>query len=200
MDKYVGGPGFITLAIIVSPLIAALLKPLPATIAAMIGSLGMALGQTGFFPGFQIPGLLIPIITIAAGSIAFHYKYGMIVPWLYVLAGAVFYVIYSGGTLLWLIPYILVVVSFPLLLARRLQESYRTGFLSFYTAMAEQVTLNVESIVVLGLPGFLWAIITPFMFFERTVATLGGAFAILALKNRFGPRLFQPNQVLEVSR
>jgi hypothetical protein len=188
LSKFVGGPGFITLEIVMLPIIAALLRPPLALAAVFVGSLVAALGQSSFVAAFGPAGLLIPLIAVGTGSIAFHYRLGPIVPWAYVLAGALYYFTLSnGGTLLWLVPYFLVIVSLPLIL--RIHANPRIGLLSFYTAMAEQVTLNILSISILGLTGAFWLGVTPLMYVERTLATIGGATGIVALKSGLGGRL-----------
>jgi hypothetical protein len=188
LSKFIGGPGFITLEIVMLPIIAALLRPLLASAAVFVGSLIAALGQTSFVAAFGPLGLLIPLIAVATGSIAFHYRLGPIVPWIYVLTGAVYYIALSkGGTLLWLVPYLLVIISLPIFF--RIHGNPRIGLLSFYTAMAEQVTLNILSISVLGLTGVFWVGVTPLMYAERTLATIGGAMGIVALKSGLGGRL-----------
>src|SRR2546425_6325706 len=188
LTPFIGGPGFITLEIVMLPIIAFLLRPVLATAAALVGSFGSAFIQTNFFHVFGLPGLLIPLLAVALGSIAFHYEWGPIAPWAYVLAGAIYYILFSkGGTLFWLAPYILVIVSLPAGLKTR--EPYRIGLLALYTAMSEQVTMNILSISLLNFPGPIWTIITPFMLTERTVATLGGTAIIVALKSQLGTRL-----------
>ena len=188
LTPFIGGPGFITLEIVMLPIIAFLLRPVLATAAALVGSLGSAFTQTSFFHVFGLPGLLIPLLAVTLGSIAFHYEWGPIAPWAYVLAGAVYYIIFSkGGTLFWLAPYTLVIISLPA--ALRAKDPYRTGLLALYTAMSEQVSLNVFSISLLNLTGDFWIGVTPLMFLERTVATLGAFAVIVALKSQLGRRL-----------
>jgi len=51
------------------------------------------------------------------------------------------------------------------------------------------VTLNVLSISLLNLTGVFWIGVTPLMFLERTIATLGGFAGVVALKSRLGTRL-----------
>jgi len=188
LSKFIGGPGFITLEILMLPIIAALLRPFLALAAVFVGSLVAALGQSSFTAAFGPLGLLIPMIAVGTGSVAFHYSLGPIIPWTYVLAGAAYYIALSqGGTLFWLLPYFLVIVSLPAIF--RTRDKPRTGLLSFYTAMAEQVTLNIFSISILGLTGAFWLGVTPLMYAERTLATVGGATGIVALKSGLGGRL-----------
>lgn len=170
------------------PLIAALLRPVLAGTSITAGSLGMALFRTSIYAVFGPLGLLVPIIATVLGSVAFHYKAGAFLPWSYLALGALYYFAFSqGGTLLWLAPYMIVIISLPAVF--KMSGVLRIGFLSFYTAMSEQVTLNVLSISALGLVGTVWTAITPFMYTERAVATFGGAFLIVALKSRLGERL-----------
>ncbi len=57
-----GGPAFITLEIVMIPVIAVLLKPVLASATVFVGSLGMALGQPSFYQLFGLLGFLIPLI------------------------------------------------------------------------------------------------------------------------------------------
>ncbi len=197
LTPFIGGPGFITLEIVMLPIIAFLLRPFLAAAAVLVGSLGSAFIQTGFYHTFGLAGLLIPLLAVALGSTAFHYEWGAIAPWAYLLAGAVYYILFSkGGTLFWLAPYTLVIVSLPA--ALRAKDPYRLGLLALYTAMSEQVTLNVLSISLLNLTGDFWTIVTPLMFLERTVATLGGFAVIVALKSQLGTRLELGDALREV--
>ena len=183
-----GGPGFITAEVAMLPLIAALLRPVLAGASITAGSLGMALFKSSIYAVFGPLGLLVPIIATVLGSVAFHYKVGALLPWSYLVLGALYYVAFSqGGTILWLAPYMIVIISLPAVL--KMSGVLRIGFLSFYTAMSEQVTLNVLSISALGLVGTVWTAITPFMYTERAVAAFGGAFLIVALKSRLGEKL-----------
>src|SRR5438445_4120136 len=163
LTPFIGGPSFITLEIVMLPVIAAVLRPILAMVTVLVGSLGMALGQPSFYQTFGLPGLLVPILAVALGSIAFHYEWGPIAPWAYVLAGAIYYILFSkGGTLFWLAPYTLVMISLPA--ALRAKHPYRIGLLALYTAMSEQVSLNVLSISLLNLTGDFWIVVIPLMF------------------------------------
>src|SRR5437899_4557278 len=197
LTPFIGGPSFITLEIVMLPVIAAVLRPILAMVTVLVGSLGMALGQPSFYQTFGLAGLLVPILAVALGSIAFHYEWGPIAPWAYVLAGAIYYILFSkGGTLFWLAPYILVIISLPA--ALRAKDPYRTGLLALYTAMSEQVSLNVFSISLLNLTRDFWIGVTHVMYLERTVATLGAFAVIVALKSQLGTRLERGHVLREV--
>ena len=188
VDAFIGGAGIITFEIILVPVIAFTLRPVLAAVTISIGSVGMALFQGGIIPAFGILGILVPVVATILGSIAFHYRYGPILPWAYVLAGAIYYLGYSkSGTTFWLIPYIIVIISLPVALSLKGDRS--VALLAFYTAMAEQVTLNILSIGVVGLVDGIWTIITPFMILERTIATVGSYILIVGLKRGLETRL-----------
>lgn len=188
LTPFIGGPQFITVEILLVPVIAAILRPVFATVTVFIGTLGMVAGGTSFYGTFGLPGILIPVIAVALGSVAFHYRLGALFPWSYVLAGSIYYLVFSkGGTLLWLVPYALVIFSVPVLF--RLEGTTRIGILALYTVMCEQVTMNIFSISLLNLVGPVWLVITPFMYSERALAAVGGTLLIVALKSRLGTRL-----------
>jgi hypothetical protein len=189
LTPFIGGPAFITLEIVMIPVIAWLLPPSLAVFTALVGSIGMFLAQTSFYNAFGLPGILIPVIATVIGSVAFNYRLGPILAWTYVIIGLVYYILFSqGGTMFWLIPYVIVIISLPLAL-RNKDKLFTIGLIAFYTAMSEQVTMNILSISLLHLVGPVWTIITPFMYSERTVATIGGTLLIVALKSRLGVRL-----------
>jgi len=198
LTPFIGGPGFITLAIVMLPIIAAILRPVPATATALVGALVMVVSpQLNLYTVFGFFGLLIPVIAVAAGSVAFHHKTGPVIPWAYVLTGAAYYLAYSQGTLFWLVPYGLVVVSLPV--ALRASGTLNIGLLALYTAMCEQVTMNVLSISLAHIVGPAWTAITPLMYLERTLATVGGATTIIALKSILGTRIELSHFLREVN-
>src|SRR5262249_19318315 len=109
------------------------------------------------------------------------------IPWTYVVIGAMYYITFSqGGTLLWLVPYSLVIFSLPL--ALKLKGRPRILLLCLYTSMAEQVTVNILSISVLNLVGGFWLGVWPLMYFERTLATVVGTSTVVGLKSGLGTR------------
>jgi len=198
LTPFIGGPGFITLAIVMLPIIAAILRPVPATATALVGALVMVVSpQLNLYTVFGFFGLLVPVVAVAAGSVAFHHKIGPVIPWAYVLTGAAYYLAYSQGTLFWLVPYGLVVVSLPV--ALRAGGTLNIGLLALYTAMCEQVTMNVLSISLAHIIGPAWTAITPLMYLERTLATVGGATAIIALKSILGTRIELSHFLREVN-
>ena len=179
VSAFIGGAGFITLGIVFVPVIARILKPKAALISGFVGSLAIYGLQFATAPIFGPLSLIIPTSGIFLGSIAFHHKIGPFAPWAYVLFGAIFYAALSGGGGLWLVPYVLVLVTLPLVLK---MSKLRLPFLCLYSAMCELTTMNVASISILRLVGPVWSAIAPFMFYERTVATLGSFLLITGIR------------------
>src|SRR6266480_7976776 len=64
LTPFIGGPGFITLEIVMLPLIAALVRPISALATVFVSSLGMALVQPSFYQVIYIPGLLISLVSV----------------------------------------------------------------------------------------------------------------------------------------
>lgn len=174
-SAFIGGAGFITLGVVFVPVIGRILKPIPALISGLAGAIAVYVLQIATAPVFGLVSLLIPVSGIFLGSFAFHYRLGAVVPWAYVLFGTAYYLVFSEGTALWLLPYIVVLASLPFALKK---TGARLPLLCLYSTMCELTTMNIASIAILNLPGPLWSLIAPFMYFERTVATLGAFFVI----------------------
>ena len=179
LSAFIGGAGFITLGIVFVPVIARMLKPYAALVSGLVGSAALYGLQLSIGPVFGPVSLLIPTSGIFLGSIAFHHRMGPIISWAYVAFGAAFYFMFSGGTLVWLAPYVIVVATLPLVLRH---TKIRIPLLCLYSTMCELITLNIGSITVLRLSGQLWSVIAPFMFFERTIATIGSLLVITAIR------------------
>jgi hypothetical protein len=107
IDAFIGGAGFITLGIILLPVIARLVRPRESLIVAVAAPLGLFALQLSIIPVFGFYGLLIPASAIVFGSLGFYRSY--LIPAAYIAFGAVWYVEFSNGTLLWLLPYFLAI-------------------------------------------------------------------------------------------
>jgi len=181
ISAFIGGAGFITAGIILLPVIARLLRPKEAVVVAIFAPLVLFTLQLSIIPVFGFYGMLIPALGIIFGSLGFHKSY--VYPTAYVAFGAFWYIIFSNGTPLWLAPYFVVIAMAIADQVRPFKVSKRADVLlhSFDATMCELVTMNIGSISLLRLPGDLWTIITPFMFFERTVAVIGASSILLAV-------------------
>lgn len=189
IDAFIGGAGFITAGIIILPVAARLLRPTEALVFAVIAPVGLLAFQLSLIPLFSFYGMLIPSVAVLLGSLGRRVSYA--IPAAYVTFGAAWYLAFSGGTPLWLAPYV-AILAFTLVnqvrpwaRGTKLEVALGCGL----TTMCEQVTMNIGSISVLGFHGIIWSVIAPFMFVERTVAVLGSSLVVLALiplKDRLG--------------
>ncbi len=99
LTAFVGGSGFVTLEIVILPVIAWLQRPAFSCLSVLAGSLVATLLQVTMFLSFGPFAILIPLLAVAMGSAAFHYSWGRLLIWAYVFLGTVLYVFFSrGGT------------------------------------------------------------------------------------------------------
>lgn len=181
IDAFIGGAGFITAGIILLPVISRIVRPWEALIVAVVAPLGLFVFQLSVVPVFGFYGMLIPASAIVLGSLGFYKSY--LIPTAYIAFGAVWYLLFSNGIPIWLIPYFVAVFLAVLNQVRPFARGTKAEVVlySFLVTMCELVTMNIGSISVLKLPGALWTIITPFMFVERTVAVIGATSVLVAL-------------------
>ncbi len=181
IDAFIGGAGFITAGIILLPVLARLLRPKDSIVMALLASLGLFVFQLSVVPVFGFYGLLIPSSAIVIGSLGTYRSY--LYPLSYILFGATWYILFSGGTLAWLVPYLITILLLAVVQSRRARVSKSTELVTHClgSTMCELVTLNVGSVSLLHLPSELWTVITPLMFLERTVAVVGGSSILIAL-------------------
>jgi hypothetical protein len=181
ISAFIGGAGFITAGIILLPVIARLLKPKEAIVGAITIPLGLFVLQLSIIPIFGFYGFFIPASGIIFGSLGFYRSY--LYPAGYVAFGALWYIIFANGTLLWLLPYFLIIIMTMMNQVRRFKVDDRLNVVlhSFNASMCELVTMSIGSISLLHLPRELWAIITPFMYLERAIAIIGASLILLAL-------------------
>jgi hypothetical protein len=187
IDAFIGGSGFITAGIILLPVMARLVRPREAVVLAVLAPLGLLAFQLSIIPVFGFFGLAIPALAILLGSLGSHRSH--LIPAAYVIFGGVWYLLFSGGTLLWLAPYAVAVALSVGYEVKLLGRGGRWGTVvhTFDTTMCELVTMNILSVSLIHLPGGLWVIILPFMILERSVAVIGGSSVLLVLTRVKGP-------------
>jgi hypothetical protein len=187
IDAFIGGSGFITAGIVLLPVMARLVKPREAVVLAILAPLGLLAFQLSIIPVFGFAGMAIPALAILLGSLGSHRSY--LIPAAYVAFGAAWYFLFSGGTPLWLAPYVVAVVISVAYEGKVLGRNGRWQTLVHVldTTMCELVTMNILSISLLQLPGGLWTVITPFMILERSVAVIGATSVLVVLTRVKGP-------------
>lgn len=186
-SSYIGGAGFITASVIMVPVVAALLRPRYAVITGLIGGIGINIFVQGYAMVMPWYSILIPMVAMVLGSIAFHSKTYSWAPGAFLaLEGALYLVAYEyKATPLFLTHYIIGILAS---LYYFLTGKFKAGLI-FSTAMCDNAMLNIGSIMILGLPAELWIVIFPVSFAERIVATVGGYLLLKAIQ-RFIPTTY----------
>jgi hypothetical protein len=191
VSVFIGGAGFITAGILLLPVVAGLLRPTDAAGAAIASALGLFAFQLSYIPIFGFYGLVIPAAGMILGALGF--RKSPLIPATYVALGAAWYISFSHGTLLWLLPY---GGAIALSVGSALRMFGSSGKLLTHCVNAttcELVTINISSISLLLLPGELWLFITPFMLFERALAVAGSYLILLTLaRTNISTRLTTP--------
>ncbi len=194
-SQYIGGPGFITVSIILLPVYCKLLKPIPAMIA---GTLGMAIaGFAGaaIVPTFGPFSFAMPIVAGLLGSLSFNYRWGAIPGIAFLGAAGYLYAVFSGGTLLWLVAYGVAIAAgivATIIYVPKEQNTVWTkaswyivtGCCIYLTTIIENATMNLGSIFYLNLTGPVWTLITPVSAVERTIVLIVAFTILTALWNR----------------
>ena len=182
ISVFVGGAGFITAGVILLPVIAKLLKPKEAVVVAAIASLILFLLQLSIMPIYGFYGLIIPVAGILFGSLGAHKSY--LYPAVYIVFGAVFYLLLSGGIFLWVFPYLVAAslsIAYEIIPNRRDNRAIEFLVHSLDSTICELSTMTIGSIAILHIPAQLWIVILPAMLFERSVAVLGSVSLLGAL-------------------
>jgi len=171
-SSYIGGPAFITAAVIMIPLMAWILSPKWAFVSGLAGgAVGVALmmGPGTIMGPYAV---LIPAVAAGLGSIAFHSENALALLPPAVLIGELFFYLwfYKGqATSLWGIHYIVATTVFLLGLVDKRLRIF--GAIAIST-MLENAMLNIGSLLIVGLPAALWTIILPASIMERTLAAV----------------------------
>jgi len=178
ISVYIGGEGLITANVMILPVIAYLFNPVYAAAASLIGAIVMFATGTSITPVY---GLLTPLVTLSGGLLGSLTKKNRFAAVPFALVGLGSYLLFSGGTPLWAIFYIL-----PLITALMSDGSSNLRILNICiaTTISELVAMDMGSIFLLDFPGFLWIIILPFAIYERAVSVIG-SYALVKVFKRY---------------
>lgn len=199
-SQFIGGAGFITLGIIMVPVFCKMLKPVSAMVAGIFGMVIAASVGAAIVPVYGLFSFVIPLTAGLLGSLAFHYRWGAIPGIIFLGICGFLYANYSGGTLLWIVPYAvaisagigaMIVYNFKKHSTAWSRTSWLviTGFYIFLTTTIENATMNLGSVFILKLPGDLWTVITPVSILERTIVLVLSFLILVALWKRFGGKI-----------
>lgn len=199
-SQFIGGAGFITLGIILVPVFCKMLKPISAMVAGIFGMVIAASVGAAIVPVYGMFSFVIPLAAGLLGSLAFHYRWGAVPGIIFLGICSFLYATYSGGTLLWIVPYaVAIMAGIGTIFVYNFKKQSTawskttwlviTGFCIFLTTTIENATMNLGSIFILKLPGDLWGVITPVSILERTIAWVLAFVILLGLWKRFGGKI-----------
>jgi hypothetical protein len=175
-----GGLSFMSFGAILVPVIAWVLKPKEALVCSVVGSLGIYALQVGIAPVLGPFSLIVPFSGIFLGSLGFHYKFGGVIPWAYILLGTA-YLGAMSRSILYITPYLGTVGVFLLLLRF---ARLRVPMLCLYSTTCELTTINLAAIFILKLPGLAWSLVALSLFLEGGLAAIGSVLLIAGLSRK----------------
>jgi len=186
ISMFIGAPSFLSLNLIVTPTIAAILPPTEALFAAIFGgtiALYLIPGQAMFGP-FTI---LLPVAGATFGSLAFHkQKTGALAASIFLATAISAYLIKNYAFPYFIIPHILAIIlaSISPLFNKR---NFRilAAQCAFISTMCEQGMMMIFAVHLLCLPWQAFVGILPLMIYERLIGTIGGAMLIITLQKFF---------------
>jgi len=177
---FIGAGSFLSLSLVVTPVIAILLAPLEALICSIIAGLVIVFLNPGAAM-FGILTLLLPTAGSICGSLIFHKKIGFLPVSIFLLGVIVFYIINRKSFIFWIVPHIIaliLVIGSPLMV----KINVKIYVISFISTMCEQGVMLILAISFLKLPVVVFQTAFPLMLYERVFATIGGIILILTLR------------------
>ncbi|MEM5854161.1 MAG: hypothetical protein QW228_07390 [Candidatus Aenigmatarchaeota archaeon] len=182
ISVFIGAPSFLTLNLIITPVIAILLTPFEAFLSSLFGgtiAFYVAPLQAMFGP-FTI---LLPVAGSTFGSLAFHQsKKGGVAAACFLLIAVSSYLVKN-----FLFPYFVVPHLTATLLAlvatfkKMTPKSLRAPIFAFVSTMCEQGMMMIFAVHLLGLPWQAFVGILPLMVYERLVGTIGATLLAVPL-------------------
>ena len=182
ISVFIGAPSFLTLNLIITPVIAVLLSPFEAFLASLFGGI-LALYVVPMQAMFGPFTILLPVAGSTFGSLAsYKGKRGG-------LAAACFLLIATFSYLAknFLFPYfvaphlIATVLALAATFKRMTQTSLKAPLFAFVSTMCEQGMMMIFAVYLLGLPWQAFIGILPLMVYERVVGTMGATLLVIPL-------------------
>jgi len=190
VSMFIGAGSFLSLSLIITPVIAVLLQPFEALVCSCISGFIVVMLNPGSAM-FGIFTVLLPIAGAVCGSLSVHTKKGSLLTLVFLGATVLYYIYSRGSFIFWIMPHVLallLLIGIPFLEKRRLKTITST----FISTMCEQGAMLLLAINVLQLPVIVFQVAFPLMLYERTFATIGGILIILALKR------VEPNLIVDI--
>jgi hypothetical protein len=181
VSMFIGAQSFLSLALIITPLIAVALEPIQALTCSAIAGIAMSLIN----PSSATFGLLTPLLPImgaTSGSIIYHRKTKLLALPLLFLAGIIlFYTTSRPEFPYWVIPHGIAILAAIATRFTKRQE-ITIALTSFVATMCEQAAMLLLAVGILALPTPVFQAAFPLMLYERTIGTIGGWLILIALR------------------
>jgi len=187
ISMFIGAPSFLSLNLIMTPTIAAILPPIEALFAAIFGgtiALYLIPGQAMFGP-FTI---LLPVAGATFGSLAFHkQKTGALAASIFLATAISAYLIKNYMFPYFIIPHTLAIILASISSLSNKRNPFRilAAQYAFVSTMCEQGMMMIFAVHLLCLPWQAFIGIFPLMIYERLIGAAGGAILIIALQKFF---------------
>jgi len=180
VSMFIGAGSFLSLSLVITPVIAVLLTPLEALICSVIAGLILVIINPGAAM-FGVFTLLLPISGSVCGSLIIRLRGGSLIVSIFLLIVITFYIIYRGSFIFWIIPHVIALIL--VLGSSHIEKKYVTVYIiPLISTICEQGAMLILAIGLLKLPVVVFQTAFPLMLYERTFATLGGTLLIITLR------------------
>lgn len=191
ISVFIGAPSFLTLNLIITPVIAMLLSPFEAFLSSLFGGLisfYVAPLQAMFGP-FTI---LLPVAGSTFGSLAFHQdKKGGLAAACFLLIAASSYLVKNFPFPYFVVPHLIAtLLALAATFKKMTPTSLRAPLFAFVSTMCEQGMMMIFAVHLLGLPWQAFVCILPLMVYERLVGTFGATLLAMSLMRIASKHLF----------
>jgi len=182
ISVFIGAPSFLTLNLIITPVIAILLSPHEAFLSSLFGGI-IAFYVAPLQAMFGPYTILLPIAGSTFGSLAFHKgKKGGLATACFLLIATSFYLVKN-----FLFPYFVAphLIATILALAATFKGltpmSLKVSLFAYVSTMCEQGMMMIFAVYLLGLPWQAFIGILPLMVYERILGTIGATLLVIPL-------------------
>jgi hypothetical protein len=182
ISVFIGAPSFLTLNLIITPVVAILLSPLEAFLSSLFGGIiafYVAPLQAMFGP-FTI---LLPIAGSTFGSLALHKgRIGGLATACFLLIATSSYLVKNFPFPYFVAPHLIAaVLALAATFKRITSTSLKAPLFAYVSTMCEQGTMMILAVYMLCLPWQAFIGILPLMVYERVVGTVGATLLAIPL-------------------
>jgi hypothetical protein len=182
ISMFIGAPSFLSLSLIITPVIAIIFSPIDALLTSLFGGVlsFYAVPSQAMFGPYSI---LLPMCGATFGSLAYHKgKLGALATSFFLLGSISAYLVINLPFPFFVVPHsfaiILAIVSFT---NGMTPAKVKIPIFVFIATMSEQGMMMILAVHLLNLPWSVFVGILPLMIYERLIATLGATLIVFAL-------------------